>query len=256
MAGTSPAMTGEMHRLSSEGMSWLGFAKSASSRPWQPAPRLLALVVIGRLENRGRKCRLNMQDRLPGVGKAMLAAGRHDDQLPAGQRDMRVINPDVGLALAHAQYFLDRMQVVWRPVSRIAPLLKHTKLRRIVCRRRPHARRDTRPPFFARLLIHIDDLHRFSNLFKQKPYQLSYLRKPGHDGWLCPAMTNSAPSFARPSPKTEAIDHLGVTVEIVLHEAHVVSGAFFLHIHAKDRHALGHRRLAHNFRDRRLQSLD
>src|SRR5690348_18217140 len=121
-----------------------GFPVTLHNR--QPAPWRLALVVISRLEHRRSQRRFDVQRGRAAVGKTMLAAGRNDDKLSAGQRDVTVINPDVGPPVANAQHFLDGMQVGRRALPRIAPLLEQTELRRAICRRCLHARPDTRTP--------------------------------------------------------------------------------------------------------------
>src|SRR5580704_7681726 len=63
----------------------------------QPAPRRLTLVVVGRLEHGLGKSGLDAQHGLAAVGEAVLAAGRHDDELARGERDARLSDPNIGL---------------------------------------------------------------------------------------------------------------------------------------------------------------
>ena len=126
------------------------------------------------------------------------------------------------------------MQMIWRAVSGVAPLLEHAKLRCVICRRSSHTSCDARSPLLAWLLIHIDDTHRIPKFVASK-------------------VKGSLVGFAT---EAQAINHLGITVKVVLHETHIVGGAVFLHVHAKDSHALGHRRFTHNFSDRSLQSFN
>src|SRR6185437_9315301 len=125
----------------------------------QPAPRGFALVVIGGLEYRRGQRRLDAQRAGADVAEAVLAAGRHDRELPGTQGGVRVADPDIGLALDDAQHLLDRMQVGWRAVTRLAPLLEQAQLRRAVGRRHVHARAHAWAPFFLRLAVEIDDRH-------------------------------------------------------------------------------------------------
>ena len=123
MAGLGP-MHGQAHhfvRYAPEGQTY------ATNRYVNEARRLLN-VLEHRLGERG----LDSQHGLAGVGKAVLAAGRHDDELARGERDVRLADPHLGLPFEHAQDFLDRVQVRWRAVARLAPLLEHAKLGRAV----------------------------------------------------------------------------------------------------------------------------
>src|SRR5689334_10307818 len=90
----------------------------------QPASRGFAPVVIGGLEYRRGQRRLDAQRAGADVAKAVLAAGRHDRELPRTQGGVRVADPNVGFALDHAQHLLDRMQMGRRALPRLAPLLE------------------------------------------------------------------------------------------------------------------------------------
>src|SRR5437879_4369615 len=88
----------------------------------QPAPRRLALVVIGGLEDGRGQRGLDMQRAAADVRETVLHAGRYDRKLPAFERRMDVAGPHIGLALKHMQHLLDRVQVGRRAVPRLAPL--------------------------------------------------------------------------------------------------------------------------------------
>src|SRR5262249_21797627 len=93
------------------------------------------------------------------VGKAVLMAGRHDDELARRERHPGLADPHLGLPFVHVQDLLDGVQMGRRAVPRLAPLLEHAKLARAVLRRDAHLPDDTRPPFLLRRMREIDDLH-------------------------------------------------------------------------------------------------
>src|SRR5262245_5015569 len=126
----------------------------------QPPARRLALVVICGLEYRRRERRLDMQDSLAGIGKAMFPAGRHNYQLTVRQSDMLVVDPDVRGPLAHAQHLFNCMEMCRRSVTRLAPLLEQAELRCSVGGGYFHPRHDAGAPFLFGLLLQIDDAHR------------------------------------------------------------------------------------------------
>src|ERR1051325_4735610 len=135
----------------------LDFSRFSSTR--HPTPRRFAVIVVGRLEYGFSQRRLYAQDPRAVVGETMLAAGRHDDELPRGDGRMVVADPDVGLAFIDPQHFLDRMQMRRRAVPRLAPLFENAELRRAIPRRYMHFRQHGGTPFFLRLTIEIDDVH-------------------------------------------------------------------------------------------------
>src|SRR5512141_1374400 len=141
----------------------------------------------------------------------MPAAGRHDDHLSTRQCDMRVLNPHVRLPVADAQDFLDCMQMSRRAMSRLAPLLEHTELRRTIGRRRFHARHDARPPFLARLLLQIDDTHPLPKTLRRgkQPSLPAYTLKTWIAG-TSPAMTRSGFAKHPARNRIELLDQLRV----------------------------------------------
>src|SRR5262249_21189253 len=83
-----------------------------------------------------------------------------DHQLAVRQGDMLVVDPDVRGPLAHAQHLLNRVEMCWRPVARLAPLLEQAELRCTVGGGCLHPRPDAGAPCLFGLLVQIDDAHR------------------------------------------------------------------------------------------------